>query len=466
MATIPFLLLLTQRPFQTLFIKWKFLLVFSFCYLCLFLAPPSANSNQQKWPALKPKMVTQTFSGQIDMCLSCHIESPDKAHGRKVVGCFTCHLGNPLAGTPQEAHKGMIFNPGDLRVVEKTCGQEGCHVEQVKNVKHTLMATNRGIISTLRYYWREISDNNDTLTVEKLLSPKAPKSLALDYFRKLCGTCHLWLPRNTLPGFLSEKGGGCTACHYAQKKKSQRKKTREKHPLITKQIPMENCIRCHNRSGRIGLSYQGLYESEGYGSPFEDGDFSSLQLEDGRFVQKIHPDIHFEKGLVCIDCHNQKELMGDGKQRTHLYEQVEIRCIHCHGGESMLTALFNEQKSKKKYPRLNNLVRKNGQVIFLKGKADQKAHPLKAFSKEKCKNPQHKRLACQACHSTWVPQCYGCHVRYDKGKPQLDKLLLKDTFGMWQEFRSYLRYESPVLGVLQKKDDNEEGAQVVILVPG
>jgi len=409
-------------------------------------------------------MVTKTLSGQIDMCLSCHDDKPDKAHGRKVIGCFSCHLGNPLAGTPKEAHKGMVLNPGDLRVAQNTCGQEGCHVEQVKHVKNTLMATNRGIISTLQYYWKEIKDNNGTLTVEKLLeNPYNQKGLATDYFRKLCATCHLWLPKDTLPGFLSEKGGGCTACHYTPKDKVPRQH-KGKHPLITKQIPMENCVRCHNRSGRIGLSYQGLYESEGYGAPFEDGEFSSLQLEDGRFIQKIHPDIHYEKGLVCIDCHNQKELMGDGRQRSHLYQQVEIRCETCHGGQKHLEKLLKEQKSNKKYPTLNNLVQDKKGQILLKGKIDNKNHPLQPLLENRCRNPQHKRLSCQACHSTWVPQCYGCHVRYDKGKTQLDKLSLQETFGLWQEYRSYMRYESPILGVLQ--DNKHPRGEIVVLVPG
>ncbi|NPA95011.1 MAG: hypothetical protein GXO58_06255 [Thermodesulfobacteria bacterium] len=413
----------------------------------------------------KATKVTKTLSGRIEMCLSCHHERPDKAHGRDVLGCSVCHLGNPLAGTPFEAHKGMILNPGDLRVAQKTCGQEGCHVEQVKDIKNTLMSTNRGIISTLRYYWGETDDNNHALTVEDLIKPDHPQSLALDYFRKLCGTCHLWLPRNSMPGFIAEKGGGCTACHNKKPKVAPGKKG-ERHPYITRDIPMENCVRCHNRSGRIGLSYQGLYESEGYGTPYEDGELSAQELPDGRFVQKIQPDIHYEKGLVCIDCHSQKELMGDGRQRAHFYQQVEVRCTTCHGGQQTLKKLLAYQESKKKFPMLNNLVAAPGGTIALKGKHDGKLHPLKPFSEAKCRNQQHENLSCQACHSPWVPQCYGCHVRYQRGEKQLDKLSLKETFGNWKEFRSYMRFESPVLGVLKDEKGHEASPEVVILVPG
>ncbi len=431
----------------------------------LFIICPVSSLAKSTATKKRANKVTKTLSGRIEMCLSCHDERPDKAHGREVLGCSACHLGNPLAGTPYDAHKNMVLNPGDLRVVNKTCGQEGCHVEQVKHIKNTLMTTNRGIISTLRYYWGETQNNNHGLTVEELLKPHHPKSLAIDYFRKLCGTCHLWMPRNAMPGFIAEKGGGCTACHNQNIKLPPDKK-KGKHPLMTRDIPMENCVRCHNRSGRIGLSYQGLYESEGYGTPYEDGEFSALELPDGRFVQRILPDIHYEKGLVCIDCHSQKELMGDGRQMTHFYQQVEIRCETCHGGKATLKRLLAEQKAKKKFPMLNNLVTTPDGSISLKGKLDKKIHPLKPFSKAKCRNPQHKNLACQACHSPWVPQCYGCHVRYQRGEKQLDKLTLKETFGNWKEFRSYMRYESPILGVLNSKDENNEPAEVVILVPG
>ncbi len=408
-----------------------------------------------------PSRVTRTASGQIDMCLACHDERPDKAHGRKVLGCFTCHLGNPLTGSAELAHKGMILNPGELYIVSKTCGQEGCHTDQVKRVKSSLMATNRGIISTLRFYWNETKNHHDGLTVEMLLKSKLDTP-AVDYYRKLCGTCHLWVQRHTLPGFLSEKGGGCTTCHN-YKPPLDKKGRKTNHPLITKHIPMKNCVRCHNRSGRIGLAYKGLYESEGYGTPFEDGDVSENQLFDGRFIKILEPDIHYAKGMICIDCHSQREIMGDGKEKAHFEEQLEVTCITCHDGQERLEKIYEENLKKPKYPILTNLVKKDGK-FFLKGKNDQKLHPLHQFLKAKCRNSTHERLSCQACHSKWVPQCYGCHVINDRSKYQLDKLANKQTPGHWQEFRSYMRYEAPSLGI---KQDHKTGKErVVILVPG
>jgi hypothetical protein len=439
----------------------------------------------------KAKQVTTTLSGRVDLCLSCHKEKPDKAHGREVLGCAVCHEGNPLSGDKQRAHMGMVLNPGELRFADKTCGQSGCHPNEVTWVKNSLMATNRGIISTLRFYWGESPDHNEDLSV-KILKDTGMNSFAIDYYRKLCGSCHLWVERRSLPSFLANKGGGCIACHFVKDK--EKKPKDEKHSRIIKVIPLENCVLCHNRSGRIGLSYQGQFESEGYGTPYEKGDFSSRELVDGRFYRVFKDDIHHEKGLTCIDCHSQKEIMGDGVRHAHFEEQLEVTCQDCHGTSKRLKAIvavnkadlstFTTPVSFPNYPKLPNLpgppklniLEKDGS-FFLENKQNKKLHPLRAPNPVACMHPTHRRLSCQACHSTWVPQCYGCHVRMDRSKTQLDKVLIKETPGLWEEFRSFIRYECPPLGIFEhgkkgRETPSEKGrlqaevGEVVVLVPG
>lgn len=441
----------------------------------------------------KVKQVTATFSGRVDLCLSCHKEKPDKAHGRKILGCAVCHEGNPLSGDKQRAHLGMVINPGELRFADKTCGQSGCHPNEVTWVKNSLMATNRGIISTLRFYWEESSDHNEDLSV-KILKDTGMNSFALDYYRKLCGSCHLWVERRSLPGFLANKGGGCTACHFV--KDEEKKPKDERHPRIIKVIPLENCVLCHNRSGRIGLSYQGQFESEGYGTPYEEGGFSSRELVDGRFYRIFKDDIHHEKGLACIDCHTQKEIMGDGDRHAHFEKQLEVTCRSCHGTSKALetTAAVNEANQSTsitsqlssnyqviKSPNSSGLpklkiLKKNGS-FSLENKQSKKLHPLHAPNPVACLHPVHRRLSCQACHSTWVPQCYGCHVRVDRSKTQLDKVSIKETPGLWEEFRSFIRYECPPLGIFEHGKEGQEtpsekgrlqaeAGEVVVLVPG
>jgi len=413
----------------------------------------SSNGHSLK----KAEIIKTTSSGKIELCLSCHNEAPDNAHKREIFGCSVCHLGNPLEGNIQKAHKGMIKNPGELKFVNNTCGQSGCHSDQVKWVKNSLMATNRGIISTLMYYWEETDNHNIDISIEDLKS-KYLNSPAIDYFKKLCATCHHWIEKNTLPDFLAEKGGGCSSCHYLPVKDDNNEK---QHPHISKKILMENCVRCHNRSGRIGLSYQGLMESEGYGTPYKNGETTDKTLNDGRFYHELTPDIHFAKGMVCIDCHTMKEVMGDGNRHAHMEEQLEVNCDTCHNNDEYLSKLLeNKEKNWNTLPKINII--QKGKNFFLLGKQDNKEHPLNPPISQ-CKNKLHKNLSCQACHSPWVPQCYGCHVKADSSKKQLDKISKKETSPEWREFHSFIRYEDPILGVSQKKSENKE---VVALVPG
>jgi len=419
----------------------------------------------------RPEHLAMTTAGYVEMCLNCHGEVRlDKAHDARVLGCSPCHLGDPLALAKEKAHKGMVLNPGDLRVVDKTCGIEGCHPADVHKVKKSLMATNRGILSTLLYYWGERETQNSPLTVEKLLK-SGETSLALDYYRKLCATCHLWKEKNNMPGapeFFNKKGGGCSACHYVKPKGEgqgggvslpgsssedvdrQKGDTKKKlvHPLIIKKIPDENCVRCHNRSGRIGISYGGIYENEGYGTPYEKGELSSQRLPGNRFYLQLSEDIHHKKGLSCIDCHTRNEIMGDGTEYAHYEEQLEISCQGCHSEKPGLTRKGNS---------LTNVVQEPG-GFFLVGRNTNKKYPLRVPKKESCAYPGHKRLSCESCHSTWVPQCYGCHAKRDASEKHLDKLTMEETQGWWEEGRSYIRYEKPMLGVWEDK--------VVIVTPG
>jgi len=410
----------------------------------------------------RPQELSVTKAGAVDMCLSCHKDDKlDPAHDPQVLGCSVCHLGDSLAATEAKAHQGMVKNPGDLRYAAKTCAVEGCHPADIAKVKNSLMATNRGIIGTLLYYWGETKSQNTDKTVEQLLE-SGETSFALDYFRKLCATCHLWKQKGDMPeapAFFNDKGGGCVACHVTpppgvakppvlvgDDQEQPQGKGKKPHPWLSKKVDSDHCIRCHNRSARIGLSYTGKYEAEGYGTPFAHGELSDKQLPGERFYLDLADDIHHQRGMACIDCHTREEIMGDGTSYAHYEEQVEITCGTCHDAKLGKTAKGRE---------MNNIDPAKRQLT---GKIDGKIRPLHKPKPGVCDFPAHKRLSCEACHSPWTPQCNGCHIERDMRERHLDKLTLAETAGRWREGRSYIRYEKPMLAVWDKR--------VVIVTPG
>jgi len=394
---------------------------------------------------------------QPDRCLSCHadVRSMSAAHDVRTLGCATCHLGNSQATNKSDAHRGMVKNPSDLHWVNKTCGRADCHPQWAGNVQKSIMATNAGIVASTRYQWQETSSPDDSLA---RISHIPDTSLATSHLRKLCAGCHVDKPQNDLPGEFGLRGGGCNDCHLVRS-------VSDGHPLLTVQMPIATCEKCHNRSDRIGLTYQGKFESEGYGTPYEQGGFSADTLSGGRFYYHIPADIHFIAGMSCIDCHPAEDLMGDGRRYAHLEEQVHVRCTTCH------TAVFARPnadapvwKMISSNPNLrmpddslllqvapgiflSNVLQSKGKVLLQRKNDGKQLMIPQTKGNKACNLPGHERLSCQGCHSAYTPQCYGCHDVYDPRQKQLDKVSYRETAGRWSEGRSYLRFETPTLGV-------------------
>jgi hypothetical protein len=60
---------------------------------------------------------------------------------------------------------------------------------------------------------------------------------------------------------------------------------------------------------------------------------------------------------------------------------------------------------------------------------------------------RHRSLSCAACHATWAPQCYGCHLDFDPTQEQWDHLERRATPGQWRERRWAVHNGLPTLGV-------------------
>ncbi len=485
---------------------------------------------------LRVKELKPIITGKLERCLTCHegLEEISPSHPVEEFGCVICHGGQGLGVTVEIAHQGLCGgrNPSDLSVASQTCGGSGgqCHAgrklaaqNSVGRVRSGIMATMSGVIASLRYSWAaQTSDEAryaaagvkngapQTGSLAELVTiprpgpicgnnPAGPKGavpasageLANDHWRKLCASCHLWNRKESGPAAHSS---GCAACHAPYNPKAtyagadptlphDRPGYARLHRLTTA-IAVSQCLRCHNRSGRLGISYTGMEEADGYGAPYRQGRPNLEVLSGGRDARHLVPDIHFERGLACIDCHSGPEIMGNGNIYSHMRQQVEISCNDCHGsfgrppGTKILTARDEEDLWRARALGLGdlqgrevgltwrgtailNLRKENGRMI-LRSKLDQKDHLCRTIVlNQDHAIPGHgaDRMECSACHSRWAPQCYGCHDYRRRGENGLDGGTGVKTEGLWQETRDYYRFDQPTLGIDSRQ-------RVSVVVPG
>ena len=376
-----------------------------------------------------------------------------------------------------------------------------------------------------------------------------PELAAFTYHRTECNRCHLGVRGRKKRG--DYRGMGCSACHipysnegfYEGNDKTIPKDepghllvhsiqgTREAkvtvHGVTYSGIPVETCTTCHDRGKRIGVSYQGLMESA-FHSPYTEGGGGQIALHTKHYIA-MHQDIHYQKGMLCQDCHTSIDVHGDGFLAGANLAQVEIECSDCHGTPTAypweLPLGFMDEFGdvpKRGPPRgvarsidaslrqgthytghdgflltargnpFPDVVRKGNRVIVhtASGK-DLELKPLKLLAQTSklgleakvamCQIDKHlDKMECYACHATWAPQCYGCHVKvdYSEGKKAFDWVAAGhkhaepahradrdestyDTLvpGKVEEQRSYMRWEDPALAI------NGEG-RVSPAIPG
>lgn len=418
-----------------------------------------------------------------ESCLLCHngMKGLSDSHNPLTIGCFACHGGDPFTLDKQKSHKKMFRVPGDLSNVGQTCGTMDCHPEIARRVQNSLMTTQSGIIGVDKFVFGETKSLNDTFRVGAL-----GHSAADTHLRNLCAGCHLGREKTTTgnSGWL-ERGGGCNACHlrYDAKATASMKMMQsgggEIHPAIDIQVSNDQCRSCHSRSGRISLSYEGWNETS---LKVAKDTIHYKILPDERVLEFVQADIHHQKGMACIDCHTSYELMGDGKSHRHKEEAVSVQCVDCHPtGKPSTISLdkLTDRESQmiaglRKYDLKNNIVvtlqgrqallntsvSPTGQ-LFLKDKLKGQLHLSKPQSLVCSKGKGHDRLSCQSCHTSWVPQCIGCHNTFEKETSGYDLLTGKTTKGTWIEYLGKNYAELPVLGVSEKF-----GGKVVTAMPG
>lgn len=409
-------------------------------------------------------------------CIKCHknIKPPDKNH----VSCIQCHGGNPLAYDNSTAHIGLIKKGPSIICFKKLCGK--CHLWEYLRINSSQMATNLGMINRIQKIWEGDSKNVYSVIKQEQFDSKGRKinikwigeldNLGAELYRKFCASCHLGYPV-----YANKFNTGCFICHMEYSKKNG-----YVHRL-TATPSTDVCLICHMRSGRIGLSYTGLYEANNMVPTSTHG--PKYPLRGGRSLLHIDADVHYKAGMDCIDCHTSRDVMGDGYLYSNKDDQVEISCTDCHGdGDSYPRVkeieresyVFVEAKNYKKNDYLHigtklvltkkermysNVYMDKGKVYVI-GKRSGKKFECPIITKTKEHTIYgHKRLKCYVCHTRITPQCFGCHTYYFKNIYSYDKVKQKYTHGRFLEKEDFREPNYFILGV-------DKNNKITTLTPG
>lgn len=430
-------------------------------------------------------------------CLLCHdqIENIMANMGGSNLDCTFCHGGDPEAVTEELAHvhpTGEVVynetiapldldlayqrfvNPSNLRVVDQTCGM--CHPYSAEIIVKSMMATAAGhyagglyqnnVVDTKTPIFGTFAVTDDdgfvptergaVQSLENLLifDPTEDPSIIATHFAAVpsqaCARCHLWSRGKGYRGNENQNGlyraDGCAACHmpyandgFSLSADMSIDHTEPGHPMthvVTKQIPTQQCLHCHHRGARIGLSFTGRAQmppglTSGPGVP---------GTTDEKFNNNYHytlpdtnpQDIHGERGMHCIDCHTRAGIMGDGNIYGHMDQATKIECRQCHGLPDVLPDFRDhdfELLRGMSYDDPNDAhtgPEEPLHEVTLVSKVTKEPHTVpvvmdivnpispKYNPRAACAmNGNHLKaqggLECYACHAAWVPNCYGCH---------------------------------------------------------
>lgn len=319
-------------------------------------------------------IVLNSFLVAQDECISCHkIEKFDQKNHD--FSCVECHI------VPQKrntyTHEDIVLHPDSPQTINLFC--TSCHQKDINNVSKSLHATLKGSLNITRTLWG-IKDSNVTLATLPL--PKEhitePKDLVDDFLRRKCLKCHTGNQGSGEEGMY--RGQNCMSCHIAYGQDGQYrgsditmqgKKPYAKIHSLSQKVEMSTCLSCHNKTF-IGTDYQGIFPKD------HDKSYRAPLTKEGLYPQSIYgtdyhsltEDIHFQKGLTCLDCHTKNEMMGDGKSYENESQTTTAHCATCH----------------------------------------------KTLSKNEAHETYHSKVSCSACHASWQMNNYELSVFRDDTK--------------------------------------------------
>ena len=229
------------------------------------------------------------------------------------LGCITCHGGENVA-VKEQAHTGM--NPYPSRDYEASCA--ACHSDVTSDFDTAIHFNLNGMKNGLAEF------ANVTSLSE---SPHHEENFDNDCYKchATCGDCHVSRPKNFSQGLIAQ------------------------HSFAATPSMEESCYACHN--ARNAGEFMGKV---GFGS-----------------------DIHFEKGMTCMDCHPQSNFHGTGEIPKDMWNVDLPSCIDCHKEQDPKTA------------------------------------------KDEMHSVHGDSLSCQVCHAQANNNCFECHLDENEEKTKL-----------------------------------------------
>jgi hypothetical protein len=229
--------------------------------------------------------------------------------------CTYCHGGDYQTEDKVKAHAGLIADPS-ADMANSRCVL--CHESTITKHKQSIHFNQTGYFTS--YTMR---------------SGKAPDQAYMNMFNKACATCHTT----------------CGQCHISQPK-SVKGGLLDGHVFKKTPNVIKNCTACHG--SRVGEEFKG--DRSGYKA-----------------------DVHYLKGMNCVNCHDGEEMHASNGPHRYETESNHIACRDCH----------------------SDYLTSSDKVIY--------------------HNVHQNKVQCQVCHSQAYKNCYQCHVGKGTQKPsQID----------------------------------------------